>query len=42
MQFAATARVLGILLMIFGIALILKGFIPKEQLNLDNVIEQTE
>ena len=35
-------RTMGILLMIFGIALILKGFIPKEQLNLDNVIEQTE
>jgi len=33
-------RTMGILLMIFGIVLILKGFIPKEQLNLKNVIEQ--
>jgi len=35
-------RSMGILLMIFGIALILKGFIPKEKLNLNNVIEQVE
>ncbi len=35
-------RSMGILLMIFGIALILKGFIPKEKLNLINVIEQTK
>jgi threonine/homoserine/homoserine lactone efflux protein len=35
-------RTMGVLLMIFGIALILKGFIPKEQLNLDNVIENVE
>jgi len=34
-------RSMGVLLMIFGIALILKGFIPKEKLNLNNVIEQT-
>ena len=32
-------RTMGVLLMIFGVALILKGFIPKEQLNIDNVIE---
>lgn len=35
-------RSMGIILMIFGIVLILKGFIPKEKLNLNNVIEQTE
>ena len=35
-------RSMGILLMIFGIALILKGFIPKEKLNLINVIEQNK
>ena len=33
-------RTMGLLLMIFGVVLILKGFIPKEQLNLKNVIEQ--
>jgi threonine/homoserine/homoserine lactone efflux protein len=33
-------RAIGILLMIFGVVLILKGFIPEERLNLDNVIEQ--
>ena len=33
-------RIMGIILMVFGIVLILKGFIPKEQLNLKNVIEQ--
>lgn len=35
-------RAIGILLMIFGVVLILKGFIPKERLNLDNVIERVE
>lgn len=35
-------RGMGVLLMVFGIALMLKGFIPKEQLNLDDVIEKTE
>ncbi|NOR27480.1 MAG: LysE family transporter [Lutibacter sp.] len=33
-------RTMGIILMIFGFFLILKGFIPKEKLNLNNVIEQ--
>jgi threonine/homoserine/homoserine lactone efflux protein len=33
---------MGILLIIFGIGLILKGFIPKEKLNLDNFIERVE
>ncbi len=35
-------RTMGIILMVFGIVLILKGFIPKERLNLENVIEQTD
>lgn len=35
-------RGMGVLLMIFGVALMLKGFIPKEKLNIQNVIEQTE
>lgn len=35
-------RGMGVLLMIFGVALMLKGFIPKEQLNLEDVIERTE
>ncbi len=35
-------RSMGILLMIFGVVLILKGFIPKESLNIDTVIEQVE
>ena len=35
-------RAMGILLMIFGIVLILKGFIPKERLNLKNVIDNVE
>ena len=35
-------RAMGILLMIFGVVLILKGFIPQEQLNIDNVIEKVE
>ena len=34
-------RIMGIILMVFGVFLILKGFIPKEKLNLHNVIEQT-
>lgn len=33
---------MGIMLIIFGIGLILKGFIPPEKLNLDNLIEQVE
>jgi threonine/homoserine/homoserine lactone efflux protein len=33
-------RIMGLLLMVFGVVLILKGFIPKEQLNFKNVIEQ--
>ncbi|WP_456378378.1 LysE family translocator [Lutibacter sp.] len=33
-------RIMGIVLMVFGIFLILKGFLPKEQLNLRNAIEQ--
>lgn len=35
-------RGMGVLLMVFGIALMLKGFIPKDQLNLDDVIEKTD
>ena len=35
-------RSFGILLIIFGFVLILKGFIPKEKLNIDSVIEQVE
>lgn len=35
-------RGMGILLMVFGIALMLKGFLPKEKLNINSVIEQTE
>ena len=35
-------RAMGILLMIFGIVLILKGFIPPEKLNFNNVIEKVE
>ncbi|SDW17607.1 Threonine/homoserine/homoserine lactone efflux protein [Lutibacter oricola] len=35
-------RGMGVLLMIFGIALILKGFLPKQKLNFKNVIEQVE
>lgn len=34
-------RAMGILLMIFGVVLMLKGFIPKEKLNFKNVIEKT-
>ena len=35
-------RGMGILLMIFGVALMLKGFIPKEKMNIDNVMNKTE
>lgn len=35
-------RGMGILLMVFGIALMLKGFLPKEKLNIDRVIDQSE
>ncbi|MDV7186713.1 LysE family translocator [Lutibacter sp. TH_r2] len=35
-------RGMGVLLMIFGIALMLKGFLPKQKLNFDNVIEKVE
>lgn len=35
-------RAMGILLIIFGVVLILKGFIPDERLNLDNVMDKTE
>ena len=33
-------RIMGIILMVFGIALMLKGFIPKGKMNLNTVIEQ--
>jgi threonine/homoserine/homoserine lactone efflux protein len=35
-------KTMGILLIIFGVGLMLKGFIPKEKLNLDNLIEKVE
>jgi threonine/homoserine/homoserine lactone efflux protein len=35
-------KTMGILLIIFGIVLLLKGFIPKEKLNIDDLIEQVE
>ena len=35
-------RGMGILIMVFGIALAIKGFIPKDQLNINNVIERVE
>ena len=35
-------RAMGILLMIFGVALILKGFIPREKLNFNKAIEKVE
>ena len=35
-------KTMGIMLIIFGIGLILKGFIPKDKLNLDNLIEQVD
>ena len=33
-------KTMGILLIIFGIFLLLKGFIPKEKLNLEDLLEQ--
>ncbi|WP_372795280.1 LysE family translocator [Lutibacter sp.] len=33
-------RIMGIILMVFGIALMLKGFIPKNKMNINTVIEQ--
>ena len=35
-------RVMGILLIIFGVFLMVKGFLPKQQLNIDSVIEKVE
>jgi len=35
-------RAMGVLLMIFGVVLILKGFIPREKLNFKNVIEEVQ
>lgn len=35
-------KTMGILLIIFGIGLLLKGFIPEEKLNLDEFIEKVE
>jgi len=35
-------RIMGVILMVFGIVLILKGFIPKEKMNLNSVIEHVE
>lgn len=35
-------RGMGILLMIFGVVLILRGFVPKEKLKLDDMIEKVE
>lgn len=35
-------RAMGVLLMIFGVVLILKGFIPKEKFNIDAVIDKVE
>lgn len=35
-------RGMGVLLMIFGIALMLKGFLPKQKLSFKNVIEKVE
>ena len=34
-------RIMGILLMVFGILLMLKGFIPQEKFNFKNPIENT-
>ena len=34
-------RIMGIILMVFGVALMLKGFIPKEKFNLQDAIEKT-
>jgi len=35
-------KTMGVMLIIFGIFLILKGFIPKDKLNIDSLIEQVE
>lgn len=35
-------RTMGVLLIIFGFGLLLKGFIPKDKLNIDNFIEKVE
>jgi hypothetical protein len=33
---------MGIILIIFGVVLILKGFMPKERMNIKSVIEYTK
>jgi threonine/homoserine/homoserine lactone efflux protein len=35
-------KTMGVLLIIFGVFLLLKGFIPKEKLNLENLLEHIE
>jgi len=35
-------KTMGIMLIIFGVFLLLKGFIPKEKLNLEHLLEQIE
>ena len=35
-------KTMGVMLIIFGIALLLKGFIPKDKLNIDSFIENVE
>lgn len=35
-------RIMGIILMVFGIVLILRGFVPKGKMKLNSVIEQTK
>lgn len=35
-------KTMGVLLIIFGVFLLLKGFIPKEKLDLENLLEQVE
>ena len=35
-------KTMGIMLIIFGVFLVLKGFIPKEKLNLEHLLEQIE
>jgi threonine/homoserine/homoserine lactone efflux protein len=35
-------KTMGIMLIIFGVFLLLKGFIPKDKLNIDSLIEQVE
>jgi len=35
-------KTMGIMLIIFGVALLLKGFIPKDKLNIDSFIENVE